>query len=277
MDNNFTYVIYSHTDFLDMLQIASDYSESIDNKILLINENNILPDDIKNNFKEIIFYDDTLPYTTKISKILDKINSKYIIFTHEVDIILNVDKKIINQLIDYMELDNIDRIDLQPNAGNTKGIYVKISPDVEVSKWLKYENINNPYNQLTHTDYYLGLHSDPRSYIFNVNPSIWKKSTLLELFTTFNGRTYRNIEYDDVQDYCTKYKIYNLYSRHVLHCGYLKCLPFYKYLHITHYQRLLKFDGRFRDEFNQSYIDASEEYTEIVNKYKLKEGKRPFS
>lgn len=277
MDNKLTYVIYSHTEFLDMLQIASDYSKSIENKILLINENDILPDDIKSNFKEIIFYDDTLPYTTKISRVLDKISSKYILFTHEVDIMLNVDEKIINQFVDFMELDDVDRIDLQPNEGNTKGVYIKIDSNTNVTEWPKYENLHDPYNQLTHTDHYLGLHTNPRTYIFNVNPSIWKKSTLLELFTTFSGRTYRNIEHDDVQDYCTKYKIYNLYSRYVLHCGYLKCLPFYKYLHITHYQRLLRFNGKFVDEFNQSYIDASKEYTEIVDKYKLKEGKRPFS
>lgn len=272
-----TYVIYSHTDFLDMLQIASDYSKSIENKILVINESDVIPEDIKSNFKEIIFYDDKLPYTTKISKILPKIKSDYILFTHEVDIILNVDEDIINKLVDYMVFEDVDRIDLQPNEGNTKGRYVKILPNENSSEWPVYENIRDPYNQLTHVDYYLGLHTDPRSYIFNVNPSIWKLASLLELFTKFEGRTYRNIEYDDVQDYCTKYKIYNLYSRYVLHCGYLKCLPFYKYLHITHYQRLLRFNGRFVDEFGQSYFDASKEYINIVNKYNLKEGKRPFS
>ena len=139
------------------------------------------------------------------------------------------------------------------------------------------KNIRDEWNQLSQEDYYLNEHTDPTTYIFNVNPSIWKTSSLLELFTVFNDRTYRNIEYDDVQNYCTKYKIYSLYARNVLHCGYLKCLPFYKYLHITHYQRLLRFNGSFKDEFNQSYIDAAKEYTEIVNKYNLKQGKRPFS
>lgn len=272
-----TYIFYSHTDFLDMLQIASDYSRKIKNKILLINENNILPEDIKNNFIEIIFYDDTLPYSTKLSKVLDKIKSKYILFTHEVDIILDIDMDLMSRLVDYMEYDNLDRIDLQPNGGNNEGRYVKIKKDNDPKEWEIFENIFDPYNQLSNQDWFLGRHNNPRTYIFNVNPSIWKVDSLREILTTFNGRTYRNIEYDDVQDFCTKYKIYNLYARHVLHCGYLKCLPFYKYLHITHYQRLLRFDGRFRDEFNQSYADASKEYTEIVNNYNLKSGKRPFS
>jgi len=272
-----TYVFYSHTDFLDMLQIASDYSKKIKNKILLINENNILSEDIKNNFNEIIFYDDTLPYSTKLGKVLSNIKSKYILFTHEVDIILDIDKDIIDKLVEYMDYKNLDRIDLQPNAGNDKGEYVKISKNEKVTDWIDYENIFDPYNQLSHEDWYIGVHNNPRSYIFNVNPSIWKVESFLEILTKFDGRTYRNIEYDDVQDFCTKFKIYNLYARHVLQCGYLKCLPFYKYLHITHYQRLLRFDGSFRDEFNQSYSDASKEYVDIVNNYNLKTGKRPFS
>lgn len=273
----FIYVIYSHTDFLDILNIASDYTKHIDNKVLLINENNILPENIKSNFKEVIFYDDNLPYTSKIAKILTKIKSKYVLFTHEVDIVLNNDQMVLEKLVDYMELKDLDRIDLQPNGGNNNGFYVKILKDNEVIDWPIYENIKDEWNQLNQEDYYLSEHTNPRSYIFNVNPSIWRLSTLIELFTVFNGRTYRNIEYDDVQDYCTKYKIFSLYSRNVLHCGYFKCLPFYKYLHITHYQRLLRFDGNFRDEFGQSYGDAVKEYTEIVYKYNLLQGKRPFS
>jgi hypothetical protein len=271
------YVIYSHTDFLDMLTIASDYAKNIDNKILLINDISLLPPEIVSNFKEVIVYDDTLPYTDKIAQILEKIDSKYILFTHEVDIILNVDEVIMNKFVTFMDLENIDRIDLQPNDGNTNGRYVKIVKDLDVSEWPKYENIRDPYNQLSNEEHYLGWHTDPRTYIFNVNPSIWRVSTLLELFSTFKGRTYRNIEYDDVQDYCTKYRVCNLHTRYALQCGYLKCLPFYKYLHITHHQRLLRFNGNFKDEFNQSYIDASKEYADIVNNYNLKQGKRPFS
>ncbi len=139
------------------------------------------------------------------------------------------------------------------------------------------ENISDPYNQLTKEDYYLGEHVEKYTYVFNVNPSIWKKDSYMELLTNFQDRTYRNIEYDDVQEFCSKYRILNLYTRNVLHCGYLKCLPFYKYLHITHYQRFLRFNESFTDEFGQSYRDAAKEYSEIVETYNLKEGKRSFS
>lgn len=261
-----------------MLEIASDYSKTIKNKILLINENNILPEKIKNNFDEIIFYDDSLPYTKKLSKVLNRIKTKYILFTHEVDIILNIDENIINKLVNYMDYGGLDRIDLQPNGGNTRGKYVKISKDKTVNDWEVFENINQPHLQLSDdVDWFIGEHTDPHTYIFNVNPSIWKLDSYLEILNNFPDRTYRNIEDPDVQNFCTKFKIYNLHSRNVLHCGYLKCLPFYKYIHITHYRRLLRFDGNFKDEFNQSYRDAAKEYIDIVNNYNLKSGKRPFS
>lgn len=275
----YTHVFYSHTDFIDILQIASDYSKNIENKILLINNKELLPQDIVDNYNNIIVYDDSLGYSDKLAIVLKEIDSKYILFTHEVDIVLKTNNNILDKLVEFMEYDGVDRIDLQPNGGNNHGKYIKIdnNVDIPVEHWLRFDGVMDPYNQLSHTDSYLGIHDDPRSYIFNVNPSIWKKETFIELLTDFKGRTYRNIEYDDVQDYCTKYKIYNLYTRFPLLCGYLQCLDFYKYLHITHYGRFLRYDGKFRDEFNQSYKDAAKEYREILEKYELMYSNRPFS
>jgi hypothetical protein len=268
---NFTYVIYSHTEFLDLLQITCDYLTSVKNKILIINKND-LNHHLYSEFKDVIFYDDTLPYTDKVSDALKKINSKYILFSHEVDIPLKRDDVILNKFIELMELKSIDRIDLQPNGGNS-GDFIQI---------VKHDNVENwpsvPSNETNPDEMYLGLHTDPNSYIYNVNPSIWKKDSLIEIFDKFKGRSYRDIEYGDVQNYCLKFKIYNLYSiNNTLRCGYMNSLPLYKYLHITHYRRLLRFDGTWRCEFGWTYVDAADEYTEIVNKYNLKNCGRPFS
>ncbi len=278
MEYNYTHVFYSHTDFMDILTIASDYCVNIENKVLLINNKELLSQDIIDNYdNNIIVYDDSLPYSDKLAIALKQVDSKYILFTHEVDIVLNMNHNILNKLVGFMEYDGVDRIDLQPNGGNNYGRYIKIDNDINYRNWLRFDDVMDPYNQLSHTDYYLGIHDDPRSYIFNVNPSIWKKDTFIELLTQFKGRTYRNIEYDDVQDYCTKYKIYNLYTRYPLLCGYLQCLDFYKYLHITHYGRFLRYDNTHKDEFNQSYKDAAKEYREILEKYELMYSDRPFS
>jgi hypothetical protein len=276
---NLTYVIYSHTEFLDMLEIASDYASKIKNKVLLINKTDDDISHILSKFDSVIYYDDSLPYTNKVSDAVSKINSKYILFTHEVDIILNVENEIIEKLCDFMEFNNVDRIDLQPNGGNEKGIYYKISEKDPIESWGCYENIHNPEKELESDYHYLGLHTQMGTYVFNVNPSIWKRETYIELFKKFKNRTYRDVEYDDVQEYCSNggLKVFNLYSNKLLLCGYMNSLPFYKYMHITHYGRLLRFDGSFRTEFEQSYIDVANDYIDIINKYKLSGDKRPFS
>lgn len=258
-----TYVIYSHTEFLNFLQITCDYLENVNNKILIINRTEI-NHELFNKFKEVIFYDDTLPYTNKVSEVLKKIDSKYILFTHEVDVPLSRDEIILNKFLELMELNKVDRIDLQPNGGNS-GQFIKIEKEKDVKDWSIVE-----VNEIENDGMYIGHHTDPNTYVYNVNPSIWKRETLIEIFETFKNRTYRDIEYGDVQNYCLKYKIYNLYSKnHTLRCGYMNSLPIYKYLHITHYRRLLRYGPPWICEFGWSYVDAAKEYIEIVEKYNL--------
>jgi translation elongation factor EF-1beta len=153
-----TFVMYSHTEFLDMLEIASDYASNIKNKVLLINKTNENIDFILSKFDKVIYYDDNLSYTDKVAETVSKINTKYILFTHEIDIVLNMDVNVIEKLCQFMELTNVDRIDLQPNGGNDKGIYYKIDGDVD--KWGFYEDIKDPNMDLDLNYDYLGLHSN---------------------------------------------------------------------------------------------------------------------
>ena len=268
---DFTYVIYSHTEFLDLLRITCDYLEDVENKILIINKND-LNHELYSKFKDVVFYDDSLSYTDKVSDVLKRIDSKYILFSHEVDIPLKREPLVLDKFIKLMEIENIDRIDLQPNGGNS-GKFIKIESDEDVENWPRLD-----LSEIQTYDMCLSPHTDPNTYIYNVNPSIWKRDSLIEIFDTFKGRSYRDIEYDDVQKYCTKFKIYNLYSAgHTLRCGYMNSLPIYKYLHITHYRRMLRFDGNWVCEFGWSYVDCAQEYVDIVNKYNLRYCGRPFS
>lgn len=267
------YIVYSHSDFEDILKISSDYLSIVKNKTLLINKNDKNLSEIYSKFNNVIFYNDELTYSDRLNNSLKYIDAEYILFTHDIDILLNKDDIILNKLVKIMQLENIDRIDLQVNGSDTTKTFIKISKDNDINEWERL-NIDN----LNDYDYYLGLHTDPRTYIYNVNPSIWKKSSFKELMLKFKTRTYRDIEYDDVQDYCTKYKICNLFSKKILECGYFKCLSFYKYLHITHHGKLLRYDGTSKTEFNQSYIDVNEEYSKIIINYNLKNNnKRLFS
>ena len=64
-----TYIVYSHTEFLDVLLTQTHYLESYDNKILLINKTDQDLSELYSNYKQVIFYDDTLPYASRLLEI----------------------------------------------------------------------------------------------------------------------------------------------------------------------------------------------------------------
>lgn len=213
-------VIHSHTDFLDILNIQIYYTRSIKNKILLINESNIDQTFI-DSFDQIIFYNNDLPYSSRIG-LLKSLSVKSILLMHDNDILIYQNSEIINGLNEYLISNNLDRIDLQylPNSIGASSINV--------------DNRNYNFNLWSQT---------PSTYMFNVNPSLWNLTTLIEIVTTFPEKTYRDIELDPVQSFCSKYKIYKLNNHSFINCGYFKCLPFFIFLHITHGGNLLNPNG----------------------------------
>jgi hypothetical protein len=50
------YVIYGHTDYMDVLNIQTDYLESISDKILFINKNKNNNDVLFSKYKKVIFF-----------------------------------------------------------------------------------------------------------------------------------------------------------------------------------------------------------------------------
>ena len=48
-------IVYSHTEFLDILSAQTHYLKSYDNKMLLINKSDMELDELYSNYKEIIF------------------------------------------------------------------------------------------------------------------------------------------------------------------------------------------------------------------------------
>ena len=214
-----TYIIYSHTDFLDMLTIQTYKLKSYEDKILLINKSDLDLSGIYSQYKKIIFYDDALPYASRILSLVD-LNLEYVLFIHDIDIIITKNNKIINHFVDFMKTNDIDRIDLQVrynwDLNNPEKIYMTV--DDEVIELRRQVNVNN--------------------YSYNVNPSIWKLPTLLNIMNQFKNETYRSIELN-VQEYCNKFKIYKLYSDEYIRCGWFSCLSFFQFLHITHGGKLL--------------------------------------
>jgi hypothetical protein len=115
-----------------------------------------------------------------------------------------------------MKSNSIDRIDLQYFPIDVTANPKKIKMSVKEFNFeiVKHENIN--------------------SFIYNVNPSIWRLSVLMDIMKKFKSKNYRTIEDLETQLYCKKFEIYKLYHTEYISCGYFKCLPFFQFLHITH-------------------------------------------
>jgi len=261
-------VVYSHTEFLEILKIQTDYIKKLKNVkfVLFIDENakNLNLDYLFNMYNNVYFYDDKYPYGHRLSKCIDYIESEYILFLHDIDILIHYDDLIFKKLLNILKNNNIDRLDLKIFGGwegNKDNLTYKLfeTDDEKIildseTQLIKQKNTN--------------------CFIYNVNPSIWKTNTFKEIHNRFNYKNYRNIENFDVQLYCTKFRIFKISTKNYIECGYFTCAKFFIYLHITHGGDLLPLgDGLFKTEFGQSFKELSSEYTEIVEKYKMKETK----
>ena len=257
-----TYIVYSHTSFIDALRVQTHHLNSYENKILLINKSDEDFSDLYSNYKEVIFYDDTLPYATRLLE-LKKLNLDYALFIHDIDVVINKDDSTIEYLLDKMKELDIDRIDLQYQniirTQNTTGELIDIELEATGDTTL---NIPFRWENPDDKRFYLTKQDDPNFYIYNVNPSIWKISTFMELMTQFKYETYRTIELPPTQLFWRKYKIYKLFGPYIL-CGGMGCLPFFQFIHITHGGKLLPLEGHNLDE---SLVDV---YKSMIKEFSL--------
>lgn len=246
------YIVYSHTDYLDVLRLQTESLNYYSNKILLINKNDNDLEDLYKCYDDVIFYDDELPYASRLLS-LSVLKDEYILFIHDIDIIIKKDDLLLSYIKRFMEENNIDRIDLQVRSEwdrSNKNI-IKINYNSVEIELRKQTNTNN--------------------YIYNVNPSIWKLSSFLDILNKFKNETYRTIENDSVMNYCKKYNIYKLYSASPIKCGWFSCLSFFQFIHITHKGKLLPKTN------NQLDSSLKSEYTNIIDKlFKYNTNKKFF-
>jgi hypothetical protein len=214
-------------------------------KILFINHNS-LPNltNIYEKYDRVIFYDDKYPYATRMLNCMLQLNYDYILLIHDIDILLHINEQVCSNLIKIMMESNIDRIDLKHSSVSTLDRIIPLN--------------NNCFLVKT---------NDPHSYPYNVNPSIWKRESFIELLSNFKHKGYRDIEQIDVQTFSLKYNIYKIYSPEYIKCGYYDCVNFFKFLHISHAGKILFPDEKCRTIHNQSYMDVKSELQEITSKY----------
>jgi hypothetical protein len=264
------FVVYSHTDNLDCLEIATDYLTDFKNKILIINESDIDLEKWSAHYEQILLYKDNQQYGAKLYETLTNIKSDYILFSHEIDILLNKNIQVLNKLVDYAKLNQIDRINLQP-SGHNGPEFTKVDLYLPINKW---DVTTTPAIETL----YISEQKGVTTYRYNVNPCIANVKSFTKMVENFKETSYRDMEDLPVQQYCENLKVCNLYKTSLEECGYFKCVSEYKFFHITHHRAFVRFDPHKPvTKFGQSYKDCSVEYQNIVSKYKLLEKSRNFA
>jgi hypothetical protein len=240
-------IVYSHLEYSDILNIQQDYITNFIGCNLAINSS--LYDNKK--FNKIYVYDDSKPYAERIftSLLNSDLNEKYTFLIHDVDVVLNINKEYFDVLTKIMDNNNIDRIDL------------------------KHQNLVGE-NKISLKDKIISKTSYPQDqYVYNVNPSIWKTSSLLKAFSIYREQSYRNIEHSTIQSYCSQN--FNFFITHYekpINMGYYSCGEDFKFLHVSHYGEFLPLHI---DKTNMNEENFSV-YKNIINKYNLLNGKRSF-
>jgi hypothetical protein len=218
-------VCYSHSDYYDVLQVQSYYLQRYKNpKYLCYNKDvNIVP------FQKVLVYDDTLNYSKRLEQCLSQINDEYIILTQDMDILISMDESMIANMVNEMKKHSIDRIDLKVQSG---------SPTIPLQPLCGLLKYNTPDHR------------------FNVNPSIWKLTSILNIVRNFD-KCYRTIECDEVEDFCRNYKIYRIAHYTPKRSAFFDVSPWYVYLHITSAGKLIPstHENQMCEELHNVYLN----------------------
>ena len=244
------FVFYTHSSYSDVMNIQCHYTKKILNKILITDKSN--DENILKEFNKVFYYSDNEPYSQRLFNFLCEITDEYIILMHDNDILIEKDDNILEKCINLMVDNNYDRIDFQVGGPNQLPHFELIPIDDEKKHYLSRNN--NQWN-----------------YIYNVNPSLWRVSTLKNILENFLDYDYRSIESTVVQDYCLNndFKMFKLMGDDYITSSPFKVLPFFQYIHITH-------NGNFLPINNNSSEDIKKHYSNIVENFKLLEGNRKF-
>ena len=241
-------IIYSHTEYRDILDVASSFLNNYENKLLLINKD-FDETKIQCTFSRIIKYDNSVPYASRLLY-LNEINEEYFIFMHETDVLIKYDTEILLSFQNYMMKNNIDKIELQhcawpPNAMPLKKTYNKNTPELMFKDICCFYKISNP-------DFF----------VYNVNPTIWKKLSLMKIMNTFKTYNYRDIEKKPIQEFTSKNFIcLSLKCDKFVKCAYFTCPIFFQFIHLTHYGLLanikdtIHLDKEINDIYNEKIYD----------------------
>lgn len=207
------YLIYTHEEYDDILQIhLKRLFEFFPSIPVAICSNNItyIQEKYGNTYKfaALYQYDNAVVYGERVFSVLRQINTKYVLFNADMNILTShVNPSTIDLIIKKMDCENIDQVRLFVGG------------------------IDNP---IFNNDI---LHPIEKGYYFSVNSAIWRTSTLLNISKKFSSVGYRQIEAEEIQSYAHGFKNYYISSIHDILCpeeGHYTSTHF-PIIHVTYY------------------------------------------
>lgn len=242
-NTNFNLIIFSHSDYKYLWNIIEDSISKLQdlNPIFVSNKNSVY--DKPKGFLKYIEYDDNLCYAKRWTyDIIPNLLSSHILVVHDTQLIVGCDVNKIQELVQLIKINDIDRCSLNVFKGSDI-LHDSIRSNLQLC------NLNKNVIGKTYVP-------------FDVCPSIWKVTSFLKLWNTFNNESYHQSEQNNnVQNYCKTIKCYGLQKTNdkIYYCLGRPYREFFKILFIT-----IKGQIPFPKEV---FMDMIPELNEIYKKY----------
>jgi hypothetical protein len=183
---SFTYLIYTHQDYSDILDIhLKRLQKHWPTAPVSLCSNTVAG--LRERYPSIAFqgvyeYDDTKPYGERLRMVLSQMKEEYVLLTHEHNILVSdVSDDIIYSILYSMKLNEVDQVRMIV-SGIQDPVFPQESPT---------------------------LTANPGPYFMSVMAAVWLRSSLLDITTKFSDHTYRCFECDSIQEYVSTFR--NLY------------------------------------------------------------------
>lgn len=212
--NRVTYCLITHTSYADILHMYLHTNKRNLSHLPLtiaINDKQWLMETYGSEFEfqNIIEYDDTLLYGARMKFILEQIPTEYVLVNHDSNVIVEpIEEQFIHQALTHMDTHAVDQLRLSDSG------IANIQYDEQ------------PFHRL----------NPATDYIFSALTSMWRRSSLLALYTKFHDHTMRCIECAPIQQYTSKLSNWYCSSRNdILQLPYMHCIShWFPTVHVTH-------------------------------------------